>query len=195
MMPILVHPTPNRESTNKQPVPNMPVSGNRSSRKRRRPAVDIITPSQRSALMARIRGRDTGPELSVRRLLHGLGYRFRLHVNDLPGRPDIAFRSKRIVIFVHGCFWHRHNCGLAYSPKTRPEFWQKKFDQNIKRDKTVHKALKRAGWRVIVVWECEVERLSKLTVRLTKLLGAPGVVRTDFHSVAQTRVRAKPARR
>jgi len=156
--------------------------------------VDIITPTQRSALMARIRGRDTGPERSVRRLLHGLGYRFRLHVSDLPGRPDIAFRSRRIVIFVHGCFWHRHNCGLAYSPKTRPEFWQTKFEQNVRRDKMVQRALKRAGWRVVVVWECEIVRLSKLTARLTKLLGPPSVVKTDAHP-AKARVRAKPARR
>jgi DNA mismatch endonuclease (patch repair protein) len=145
--------------------------------------------------MARIRGKDTGPERAVRRLLHNLGYRFRLHVSDLPGRPDIAFRSKRTVVFVHGCFWHRHNCSLAYSPKTRPEFWQRKFDQNVRRDKLVQKALRSAGWRVIIVWECEIERLSKLAARLTMLLGVPSSVKTSLHLPARTRARANPARR
>jgi DNA mismatch endonuclease (patch repair protein) len=157
--------------------------------------MDIITPRERSALMARIRGRDTGPERLVRRLLHGLGYRFRLHARDLPGRPDITLRSRRVAILVHGCFWHRHACGLAYSPKTRPEFWRAKFEQNVKRDQTVRAALKRAGWRVIVVWECQLERPQRLASRLTRLLGPAGAFKAVSQRAAQTRVGAKPLRR
>src|SRR5262245_45810086 len=92
------------------------------------PRWDIMSPEKRSTLMSRIRGKDTGPEMTVRRLLHRLGYRFRLHTRDLPGRPDIVFRSRRTVIFVHGCFWHRHDCRFAYVPKTRRQFWKTKFD-------------------------------------------------------------------
>src|SRR5262249_47949934 len=134
-------------------------------------SMDIITPEQRSALMARIRGRDTGPEKSVRKLLCALGYRFRLYARDLPGRPDIVLRSRRTVIFVHRCFWHRHNCPLAYTPKTRTEFWQRKFAQNVSRDRRVRSELESAGWQVIVVWECQLDKLPALAARLAKSLG------------------------
>lgn len=137
------------------------------------PRWDIMSPEKRSALMARIHGKDTGPEMIVRRLLHSLGYRFRVHSRDLPGRPDIVFRSRRVAIFVHGCFWHRHDCGLAYMPKTRQQFWREKFDRNVKRDQEVEQKLKAAGWHVIIVWECELEQLSALSARLVKSLEPP----------------------
>lgn len=135
--------------------------------------MDIITPAQRSILMSRIRGKDTGPELTVRRLLYRLGYRYRLHARDLPGRPDIVFKSRRNIIFVHGCFWHRHDCGLAYSPKTRRKFWERKFNSNVTRDRFVQRTLRSAGWRVLIIWECQINRQSILTKRLVKFLGPP----------------------
>ncbi len=108
--------------------------------------------------MSRIRGKDTKPELRVRSQLHRMGYRFRLHRKDLPGRPDIVLPKYDTVIFVHGCFWHRHKgCRFAYTPKTRVEFWETKFDQNVRRDKRNAAALWRGGWRVLKIWECETE--------------------------------------
>ena len=133
---------------------------------------DIMSSAKRSALMARIRGRDTGPEIMVRQILHAMGYRFRLHARDLPGRPDIVLRSRRTVIFVHGCFWHRHDCGLGYLPKTRREFWEHKFHRNVVRDRRVKGELKTAGWRVIVVWECQLDRPTALAAHLAKSLGS-----------------------
>lgn len=124
--------------------------------------------------MGRIRGRDTGPELAIRKLLHAMGYRFRLHARELPGKPDVVFRGRRAAIFVHGCFWHRHDCGLAYVPKTRPEFWQRKFDGNIARDRKAERELEAMGWRVVVVWECELADLAPVAKRLKKVLGPPG---------------------
>lgn len=108
-------------------------------------------------MMSRIRGSDTKPELAVRRWLHRRGYRFRLHRRDLPGRPDIVLPSLRTVVQVHGCFWHRHQgCRLAYTPKTNVYKWQSKFEENVARDKRDVEALAELGWRVIIVWECEV---------------------------------------
>ena len=167
------------------------------------PRWDIMSPAKRSSLMARIRCKDTGPEISVRRLLHAMGYRFRLHARDLPGRPDIVFRSRRTVIFVHGCFWHRHHCGLAYTPKTRREFWQRKFDGNVMRDARARDELEAAGWRVIVVWECQLDNLSAVAVRLAKSLAPVGRVRKSGHPIVsvprrrtteQTPVRATASR-
>ena len=156
------------------------------------PRWDIMSSEKRSALMARIHGKDTGPEMIVRRLLHSLGYRFRLHSRDLPGRPDIVFRSRRVAVFVHGCFWHRHDCGLAYMPKTRLQFWREKFDRNVKRDQEVKKKLKAAGWRVTIVWECELEQLSALSARLIKSLGPP---RCQANSDRLERLGGPPVRR
>ena len=119
---------------------------------------DRLTPQQRSALMARIKGRDTGPELAVRKLAHALGYRFRLHAKDLPGKPDIVFPRLRRIIMVHGCFWHRHEgCAKASAPKSREDYWQSKFARNMARDADVFIALEVLGWEVLVVWECETE--------------------------------------
>ena len=119
--------------------------------------VDPPPSPERSALMAKIRACDTQPELYVRRFLHGQGYRFRLHARDLPGRPDIVFRSRRKAIFVHGCFWHRHEgCKRASMPKTRVAYWQQKFEANKNRDAVSVSALEEMGWKVMVIWECEI---------------------------------------
>ena len=108
--------------------------------------------------MSRIRGKDTAPELRLRKLLHRAGYRFRLHTPDLPGKPDIVLKKYRTVIFVHGCFWHRHQgCPSAAVPKTRTEFWLAKFDTTIKRDRQKQQQLEELGWRVVTVWECQLE--------------------------------------
>lgn len=114
----------------------------------------------RSAQMARVRGKDTKPEMKVRRALHGAGLRFRLQARDLPGRPDIIFRTRKLAIFVHGCFWHRHTdpgCKLARTPKSRLDFWLPKFQRNQSRDAEVKAKLAEMGWRVIEVWECQID--------------------------------------
>lgn len=111
---------------------------------------------ERSLLMARVRQRDTKPEMLVRRAIHGIGYRFRLQRRDLPGSPDIVLPKHKLAIFVHGCFWHRHpGCRLASTPKTRVNFWASKFVANIARDERAIEELQRLGWRVAVIWECE----------------------------------------
>lgn len=139
---------------------------------------DTVSKERRSWNMGRIRGKDTEPEKCVRSLLHRLGYRFRLHDRNLPGRPDIVLRRFRTVIFVHGCFWHRHpGCRYAYSPKSRTEFWEEKFARNIVRDQDAQAALACTGWRVVTVWECETRDLPVLAERLEALLGEPGASR------------------
>ena len=112
---------------------------------------------QRSRNMSAIKSKNTKPEIAVRKLLHSMGYRFRLHRKDLPGSPDIVLPKYKTVIFVHGCFWHRHeNCKYASTPKTRQEFWEAKFRENINRDKLNQENLSSKGWKIIVVWECEI---------------------------------------
>jgi DNA mismatch endonuclease, patch repair protein len=133
--------------------------------------MDHLTTAHRSWNMSRIRGRDTGPERAVRSLLHRLGYRFRLHGTKLPGRPDIVLARYRTVVLVHGCFWHRHrHCPLAYTPKSRTKFWSEKFAGNMARDRRTGQALRRLGWHVIVVWECEVRDGTTLSRRLHREL-------------------------
>lgn len=144
--------------------------------------MDSLAPEQRSRLMSRIRGKDTGPELKVRQLAYALGFRFRLHRRDLPGSPDLVFASRRKAIFVHGCYWHRHpGCRYAYSPKSNLDFWQAKFAANVARDEVALRALKELGWQVLVVWECETRDAEALRIRLT-----------DFLKDAETRQRTGP---
>jgi len=134
---------------------------------------DRLNRTRRSWNMSRIKDRDTGPERIVRSLLHRMGYRFRLHGKKLPGRPDIVLPKHQTVVFVHGCFWHSHRgCKNATVPKTRRTWWQTKLEGNEKRDRRNQAALKRAGWKVVVVWECNAERdPRRVAFRLRRLIG------------------------
>lgn len=132
--------------------------------------MDRISRDERSRLMARIGPKDTGPELAVRRAIHARGLRYRLYSKKLPGRPDLVFPGRRLVIFVHGCFWHRHpGCNNCTTPRTRPEFWNAKFEANVARDTRITGELEAAGWRVAVIWECETERSADLGDRLDEI--------------------------
>ena len=118
---------------------------------------DIVSPRKRSEMMAGIKGRNTKPEMVVRKFLHRNGFRYRLHKAGIPGKPDLVFPKYHAVIFVHGCYWHRHEgCRLAYTPKSRIEFWTRKFSENVARDARQRIALLEAGWRIAVVWECAI---------------------------------------
>jgi DNA mismatch endonuclease, patch repair protein len=133
---------------------------------------DVLTAAQRSLCMSRIRSRDTTPELLVRRLAHGLGYRFVLHKPSLPGKPDLVFVARRKVIFVHGCFWHRHRCRFGrVMPGTRTEFWRSKLAGNAARDRRTQRQLRQLGWDILIIWECQTGDLRKLKQRLTAFLG------------------------
>lgn len=137
--------------------------------------MDSLTPEQRSERMGRIKGRNTRPEMVVRRLLHGLGYRYRLHARELPGRPDIVFRRRRLAIFVHGCFWHRHPdpaCKLARLPKSRLDFWLPKLEGNATRDLEKQGRLEALGWKVLVIWECQTGRMDELESMLRGALAS-----------------------
>lgn len=132
--------------------------------------MENVQPSRRT-LMARIGPKDSKAELVVRRMVHALGYRFRLHRKDLPGTPDLVFPSRRRVIFVHGCFWHRHEgCKGTTTPKTRIEYWTKKFEENVVRDLKQVDALTGSGWKVLTVWECETRDPEQLRTRLETFL-------------------------
>lgn len=132
---------------------------------------DTLTKAERSERMRLIRSRDTTPEKFVRKMLHGMGFRYRLHARTLPGRPDLVFAGRRKVIFVHGCFWHRHaNCKLARLPKSRLEYWLPKLSANKERDEKNRRALGRLGWRSLVVWECQLSRPEVLARRLARFL-------------------------
>lgn len=135
---------------------------------------DRFTPEQRSVLMGRIRGRDTQPELLVRRQVHGMGYRYRLYRKDLPGRPDLVFPGRRKVIFVHGCFWHQHDCLRGRRPSSNRTFWDAKLDRNVVRDRENIEALEALGWSVLVVWECETRDRDRLAAGVSAFLGRPG---------------------
>lgn len=135
---------------------------------------DVFDPAQRSRIMARVRDRDTTPEKAVRSLLHRLGYRFRLHRKDLPGKPDIVLPKHRAVILVHGCFWHQHpGCKAAKRPASNTEYWTRKLDRNVVRDEHNLAQLAYLGWRVLVVWECELRDADRLQARLTRFLEQP----------------------
>jgi DNA mismatch endonuclease, patch repair protein len=131
---------------------------------------DTLTKSQRSRCMSLIRSKDTGPELVVRRLVHALGYRFRLHVRSLPGTPDVVLSRHRKIIEVRGCFWHMHACGRRALPKTRPAYWRAKLLRNKARDSKTGRLLRRHGWKVLVVWECQTRDVVRLTTRITEFL-------------------------
>lgn len=137
---------------------------------------DTISAERRSWNMSRIKGRDTGPERQLRSLLHRAGFRFRLHVKELAGRPDIVLPKYRTAIFVHGCFWHRHaGCKSATTPSTRREFWEDKFGANVDRDRRNVISLQEQGWRVETVWECELKKDATGVVRhLSERLKAAG---------------------
>ncbi len=132
---------------------------------------DTLTPNERSKRMSLIRGKDSSPEMKLRRLVHGMGFRYRLHVKDLPGKPDLVFPSRRAVIFMHGCFWHRHpGCKLARMPKTKLDFWGPKLEGNRERDLRNQEMLKKLGWHVLVVWECEMKNIDKVSNKVRGFL-------------------------
>lgn len=135
---------------------------------------DKLTRAQRSALMSRIRSKDTKPEMIVRRLLHRMGYRYVLHDKRLPGTPDLVFPSRRKVLFVHGCFWHGHACGRGFKPVTNADFWRAKIERNQERDREAQRELRRLGWEALTVFECALKRdaTTRLTARLVRYLEA-----------------------
>ncbi|WP_084570846.1 very short patch repair endonuclease [Methylosinus sp. PW1] len=135
---------------------------------------DTLTPAERSERMARVKGRGTAPEMLVRRIVHKLGYRYRLHRRDLPGCPDLAFGNRRKIIFVHGCFWHRHDdstCKLARLPKSRLDFWLPKLEANRARDAKNQERIRAMGWDFLVIWECQLGDKELLKQRIRSFLG------------------------
>ena len=135
--------------------------------------MDTFTRAQRSRIMRLVRSQDTQPEMAVRRLAHGLGYRFRLHRKDLPGKPDLVFPSRGKIIFVHGCFWHQHRCKRgSRTPSSRQEYWLGKLQGNVARDKAVLRRLRKLGWGVMVIWECQTtpDKLDRLAGRIVRFL-------------------------
>ena len=133
--------------------------------------MDHVSPEVRSWLMSRVGGKNTSPELRVRKVAHRLGLRYRLHRHDLPGKPDLVFPKFNTVVFVHGCFWHRHaNCRKSSSPKSNTQYWQEKFKQNQDRDRRVMRQLKQLGWNAAVIWECETKTKEEISKRLSKIL-------------------------
>jgi DNA mismatch endonuclease (patch repair protein) len=132
--------------------------------------MDTISKSARSVLMARIRSRNTKPELVVRSILHRLGFRFRIHRIDLPGKPDIVLPRHRKIILVHGCFWHGHSCALASKPKSNQAYWKEKIKRNRARDRSVKRSLVKRGWAVLELWECEIRKETGLTKKLNAFM-------------------------
>ena len=133
--------------------------------------MDVFSREKRSQIMSRVSGKNTKPELIVRSLLHSMGYRFRLHRSDLPGKPDITLPKYKKVIFVHGCFWHGHkDCQRSKRPITNKKFWHEKLDRNIERDKANIRNIKELGWDVLVVWTCEVKDINHLKNKLISFL-------------------------
>ena len=149
---------------------------------------DFLTPAGRSERMRRIPSANTAPEIKVRKALHKLGFRYRLQGKKLPGRPDLVLPRHRAVVFVHGCFWHRHgNCKVASTPKSNTEFWKEKFDRNVARDARVARELENLGWRVFVVWECELGSAARSAETILKLAteianGKQGVAATTLQT-------------
>lgn len=136
--------------------------------------VDRLTPERRSWLMSRVRSADTRPEMAVRSALHAIGYRYRLHVKTLPGRPDMVFPARRKVILIHGCFWHGHNCRMGNAvSKTNVAFWEEKLRRNVQRDRRNASALRRLGWSVAIVWECQIKHGDQWLRRIVRFLDPP----------------------
>ena len=133
--------------------------------------MDNLTPEERSAQMAKIRSRNTKPEMFVRWLVHRMGYRYRLHRKNLPGKPDLVFIAKGKVIFVHGCFWHGHLCPLGRIPKSRVDFWETKIRENKSRDEAHLVKLEEMGWKSLVIWECQLKKLNDLDMQIRDFLG------------------------
>jgi len=135
--------------------------------------VDVHTPAQRQRNMAAIRAKNTKPEMVVRRMIHALGYRYRLHGKNLPGKPDLVFAARKKVIFVHGCFWHMHDCRYGQVvPATRTDFWQNKRGSNVVRDRRNQEALVAQGWTALVLWECETKNIASLRLCLAMFLNS-----------------------
>jgi DNA mismatch endonuclease (patch repair protein) len=135
--------------------------------------VDNLSAAERSKIMARVRSKDSRPEMLVRRLVYAQGYRYRLHARDLPGCPDLVFRRREKVIFVHGCFWHRHQgCALARMPKSRLDFWEPKLEANKQRDARNKRKLAREGWKVLTIWECQLKDTARLERTIRRFLDA-----------------------
>ena len=148
--------------------------------------MDKHTPEQRHRNMSAVKGKDTKPELLVRKLLHALGYRFRIQRKGLPGRPDIVLPRYKTAIFVNGCFWHRHEgCKYASTPSTNSEFWEKKFTANVERDARNYAALKEQGWNVIVIWECEIKEILRSRI-IPGLPGLPALPNQAYPSSEET---------
>lgn len=144
--------------------------------------MDRITTERRSANMQRIASKGMKPEMFVRRLVYRLGYRFRLHRADLPGKPDLVFPGRKKVIFVHGCFWHQHaapTCKAAHVPRSNTEYWGPKLARNVERDARAQAALAAAGWSVLTLWECDLKHEAAIQCKVTAFLGAPGRVASD----------------
>ncbi|HOB52797.1 MAG TPA: very short patch repair endonuclease [Acidobacteriota bacterium] len=132
---------------------------------------DVFSKEKRSWIMSRVKGRDTKPEIIVRSLVHRMGFRFRIHRRDLPGKPDIVLPRHKKIIFVHGCFWHGHKlCRYSKRPTTNKLFWNKKLEGNIERDKRFRRMLSRKGWEVLIVWQCEIQKPQTLLRKLEKFL-------------------------
>lgn len=132
--------------------------------------MDTVPQSRRSEIMASVRSKNTAPEMVVRRLVFALGFRYRLHGKNLPGRPDLVFHSRRKVIFVHGCFWHGHDCARGQRPSSNREFWERKLSRNQERDELTSGRLLDAGWNVLTIWECETRNINELKQRLLEFL-------------------------
>lgn len=133
--------------------------------------MDTLSPQDRSERMGRVRNKDTKPELVVRRLTHGMGYRYRLHGNKLPGKPDLVFSSRKKVIFVHGCFWHRHQgCALCRWPKSKLSFWKPKLEANRRRDLRNQRLLSDQGWSLLILWECQLKDTKRLATLVAEFL-------------------------
>lgn len=132
--------------------------------------MDTFSREQRSEIMRHVHSRDTAPEMAVRRITHALGFRYRLHVRDLPGCPDMVFPARRKVIFVHGCFWHQHGCEASALPASNRAYWLRKLQRNADRDKRIAAELRRAGWKVLIIWECQIRNRANLTKKILHFL-------------------------